>query len=73
MTILLTTAPQNLYSRRQDYSTFSDLRAQNAIEAKQKALKALLTYEKFLFRVIKESLSLEKPQSLVLSFMDYLN
>ncbi|EPY1733674.1 hypothetical protein ACW983_001535 [Campylobacter upsaliensis] len=39
MTILLTTAPQNLYSRRQDYSTFSALHAQNAIEAKQNALK----------------------------------
>ncbi|EAL4139289.1 hypothetical protein DMN64_07845 [Campylobacter upsaliensis] len=59
MTILLTTAPQNLYSRRQDCSTFSALRTQTA-------LKALLTYEKFLFRVIKESLSIKNPQSLAL-------
>ncbi|EDP6910714.1 hypothetical protein ACU5RK_001599 [Campylobacter upsaliensis] len=42
MTILLTTAPQNLYSRRQDCSTFSALRTQNA-------LKASLAYENFYF------------------------
>lgn len=50
-----------------------------------KAYEAFLSYEKFLFRVntakerlkIKlsqsDSLSLKKPQSLALSFMDYLN
>ncbi|EAL52713.1 hypothetical protein CUP1503 [Campylobacter upsaliensis RM3195] len=46
-----------------------------------KAYEAFLSYEKFLFRVTKERLkiklsqshSLKKPQSPVLSFMDYLN
>lgn len=48
-----------------------------------KAYEAFLGYEKFLFRVsttkerlkikLSYSLSLKKPQSLVLSFMDYLN
>lgn len=48
-----------------------------------KGYEAFLSYEKFLFRVsttkerlkikLSHSLSLKKPQSLALSFMDYLN